>query len=446
MVDSPVGAPSAASGTARPGLHFRIDSWVPLALAAVSWLIGWAAVGSLLEAGPVLWALLPGAGMLVLRGVLHRVARHEPAGSPARIAVLVVHQLLLVVAVALNPFFCIYAFIGYVDTDKHLRGRQCVPGLLVTALTCAFGQSGGVPGLFGSPLLYPALALVNAGIAFVMFQADRQREQELVAREQAAEELARVTGENAALQDQLVAQARATGVAEERARLSREIHDTVAQGLVAVIRQLEAVPGRLDPPAQQRVDAAEEAARDCLLEARRAVAALSPHQLDDRALEPALADLVRRWAREHRIVTELDSDEAPAVVAHQSELLRVAQESLTNIAAHAGATTVRMRLAAGERGTVLEVHDDGTGFDPATVARGRGLDGMAERVRATGGELELHSGAGGTVVRATVPAAVASPPTDPPPPGDLPPTTTPSPTTAPSPTADRATVTDVVAR
>ncbi|MEV1293191.1 sensor histidine kinase [Pseudonocardia sp. NPDC049635] len=382
---------------------------LPFAMIAAACLVGWVTVGILLDADDVAWSMLPAGVAAVGRVLLRRAELHRAPGSPTVVVLLLLHQVAVIAATLLNPFFCIYAFIGYIDAMTHLRGRPQITWVLLTALTCALGQSGSIPGIQGAPVVFVLIAAVNVVVATVMIRADRARERVVAERERAVEELARVTRDNAALHDRLVAQARETGVAEERARLSREIHDTVAQGLVAVIRQLEALPPGLDPPVRDRIERAEEAARDCLLEARSAVAALSPHQLADRSLVAALEDLVRRWAREHRVVTQLDADDAPTAIAHERVLLRVAQEGLANVAAHACASTVQVRLAGSDVGTVLEVRDDGAGFDPDTVPRGRGLDGMAERVRAAGGELELRSTAGlGTLVRARLPGGPAA--------------------------------------
>ncbi|PSK82112.1 hypothetical protein CLV63_1446 [Murinocardiopsis flavida] len=137
------------------------------------------------------------------------------------------------------------------------------------------------------------------------------------------------------------------------------------------------------------------------MEARRAVVALGPHQLHAGGLVEALGDLVRTWARTNRIVTEFDADSAPVEIVHDHVLLRVAQ---ANVARHACAQTVRLRLTGSGNEEVLELVDDGAGFAPDRVVRGRGLDGMAERLSHVGGRLDIHSGpGGGTAVTATVP-------------------------------------------
>src|SRR5699024_2760445 len=131
--------------------------------------------------------------------------------------------------------------------------------VVVTAVLCAFGQAGGLYGVGAMPGVLVALIVVNIVIATFMAQLEQRRELAIREREEAARELQEAHGRNLALQDQLVEQARERGVVQERARLSREIHDTVAQGLVGVIRQLEAIPGdRLEPPVRRRVAIAED--------------------------------------------------------------------------------------------------------------------------------------------------------------------------------------------
>ncbi len=377
--------------------------WVPLVLLVFSWATAWAVVDVLVSREAAQWAGLP-MGLLVLLRVLVEVTagRWQP-GTPVVLVGYVVHTLLLGAALALNPLACIYAISGFFEVDRFFRGRQLVPAVLVTGLLAAFGQTGGLAGVRAAPLLYLALAAVNVGVSLVMLHASVGRERQVEERERAAEELARAYRENAQLHTALVEQARSAGVAEERARLSREIHDTVAQGLVAVIRQLEALPAGVDDDVRRRVERAEEAARDCLVEARRAVQALAPQQLREGNLAEALAELVRDWARSHRTVTVLDADGAPERFEHAHVLLRVAQEGLSNVARHADASTVRLRLTAGAVES-LEISDDGRGFLPDHVERGRGLDGMQERLALAGGRLDVRSAPGrGCTLTAVVP-------------------------------------------
>jgi signal transduction histidine kinase len=307
--------------------------------------------------------------------------------------------------VVLNPFLCIYAFVGYIDGERFFTGAGIHVVLVLTALTSAAGQSGGLLVFLQAPWVYVILAAVNLLLAGGMSHLSRERTAMLDERERALAALDRTQRENARLQEELLERARRSGVTEERTRLSREIHDTVAQGLVGVIRQLEAVGPDLDPGDRRRVETAEEAARESLFEARRAVAALAPFQLDRHDLPEALGELVARWARTHRVVATVDADGADPDGAHGEVLLRIAQEALANIARHARAQSVMITLRDEGESRVLVVEDDGIGADLSAVRRGHGLENMEARARQAGGELRIRTRpGGGCAVTARVPA------------------------------------------
>ncbi|MGP9537025.1 sensor histidine kinase [Brachybacterium sp. AOP43-C2-M15] len=378
---------------------------IPLLLLVVSWGVAWAAGTGWLEQDAVLWALVPTFALLMLRGALEVLVRRRGRGGSLMSLLYALHLVLVLWATTLNPLTCIYAFVGYLDADRYLRGRLGPAAVVVlTALLCALGQVGGLVVALAVPQFYASLAVINLMIAGAMTLLTGERERVLEQREKAARELDRVNRENARLQAQLMDGARRSGVAEERARLSREIHDTVAQGLVGVIRQLEAVREDIDPSSRERVARAEEAARDSLLEARRAVEALGPHQLHDADVVDALADLVARWAHSHRVVATFDADDAPRQGRNGDVLVRILQEALSNIARHALARTVEVSVAGVGDEWLLQIRDDGTGFDPATVVRGHGLGNMAERARRAGGRLGVDSAAGrGCAISAWIP-------------------------------------------
>jgi signal transduction histidine kinase len=138
--------------------------------------------------------------------------------------------------------------------------------------------------------------------------------------------------ENEALQAQLVEQARDAGIGEERARLAREIHDTIAQGLVGVVTQLEAARQlEHDPATDRHLENAAWLARDTLAEARRSVQALAPRALERGRLPDAIDELVRDWSTRHDIPVVLQLPDGPLVLPLPAEvaLLRVTQEALT---------------------------------------------------------------------------------------------------------------------
>jgi signal transduction histidine kinase len=203
---------------------------------------------------------------------------------------------------------------------------------------------------------------------------------------------------------------RTIGALEERQRLARELHDTVAQGLVSVVTQLEAAEqelegGRIDRVGE-RVARAREVARDALGDARRAVAALRPDVLERSGLAEALQGLSGP-ARDGAPAVEVRADVPAGALRPDAEvaLLRCAQEALANARRHAGATTVRVDLRLGDAAAELRVRDDGRGFDPAEARPGGfGLVALRERAAAVGGDAEVTSVPGaGTEVRAWVP-------------------------------------------
>ena len=379
--------------------------WLPPVLLALSVTIGLLVPREQVVPGDGLWALLPSAMMLLLRPLLERMLARTGPGSRMLTGLYLVHLLALVTGVALNPFLCIYAFVGYIDGERFFVGAGEHAVLVATALISAGGQAGGLLVFLHAPWVYVILAVVNLVLAGGMSRLAHERIAMLDERERALSELDRAQRENARLHGQLLDRARRSGIEEERTRLSREIHDTVAQGLVGVIRQLEAVGPETGPEARRRIERAEEAARDALIEARRAVEALAPIQLDRDDLPGALGELVARWARAHRIVATVDADDAAPCGKHAEVLLRIAQEALANVARHSRADSVCLALGGDEQEQVLRIEDDGVGADLVAVAHGHGLDNMTARARAVGGDLTIDSRPGhGLAITARVPA------------------------------------------
>ncbi|MGE3269333.1 MAG: response regulator [Chloroflexota bacterium] len=217
---------------------------------------------------------------------------------------------------------------------------------------------------------------------------------------------------------QLYARARELGMAEERNRLAREVHDTLAQGLTAITLQLEAAE-RLMPAgaeANRLVGEARALARRSLAEARRAVWGLAPSPLDGRTLGEALSDEVARFGQRASLAAAFTArGEIPALPGEMAAaVLRVVLEALHNVEKHAQASRVRVELeyrrAGGAGQLQFLVADDGVGFDPSspsadlrTEGGGFGLTSMQERMRLIGGRLEVESAPGwGARVRGQV--------------------------------------------
>lgn len=215
----------------------------------------------------------------------------------------------------------------------------------------------------------------------------------------------------------LVRQARQTAVLEERQRLAREIHDTLAQGFTSIVMHLEAaeqaLPAEMTTP-QQHLDQARRTARESLVQARRLVWALRPEHLERASLSEALERIVARWAGESGIVADVTTTGTASPLHPEVEvtLLRVVQEALANTRKHARASQVTVTLSYMSDVIVLDVQDDGVGFDPARIrapsvteaAGGFGLTAMRERVEELGGKLLVESAPGeGTTVVAEIP-------------------------------------------
>ena len=235
-------------------------------------------------------------------------------------------------------------------------------------------------------------------------------------RRQAVARLEAALDENAGLHAQLMTQAREAGVLDERQRMAREIHDTIAQGLTGIVTQLEAAEAAQDRPEdrQRHIRNAIGLARESLVEARRSVEALRPEPLETARLPEALADVARQWSEVNGVPVEVvtTGDIQPLHPEVEVALLRTAQEALANIAKHANATRAGLTLSYMGDVVTLDVRDDGVGFTVPTAANGRGsgfgLSAMRQRVNRVAGTLAIESEPGaGTAISARVPAIVA---------------------------------------
>lgn len=197
--------------------------------------------------------------------------------------------------------------------------------------------------------------------------------------------------------------------AEERTRIAREIHDTLAQGLTAIGLHLEGALAQLEKEpqrARERVHRALEVSRESLEEARRSVLDLRAAPLAGKPLAEALVALGRRFTSETGIRVHIRARASGAFPSRvETELLRIAQEALTNIRRHARAEEVEITLRRTGRRLHLSIQDDGEGFNTRAVPEsGVGIVGMRERARVLDGLLRVDSRRGrGTTVMASVP-------------------------------------------
>ncbi|MBO3752385.1 sensor histidine kinase [Streptosporangiaceae bacterium NEAU-GS5] len=340
--------------------------------------------------------------------------RHRPRVMTVFVAGLVVIMAVLVIR---DPWFGVFTPAAYVYAFRLLAWPVEMAGVAAVALVSGTAQAYGVDKTTPAGLLtYAAILAANVlpMCAFAWFarRGAEQNEQRVRALEQAREanrRLAASLAENASLHERLLAQAREAGVLDERGRMAREIHDTLAQGLTGIITQLQAADhAGDDAPARQRhVAAATALARESLSEARRSVHALRPAPLDEARLSDALAAVAERWSGLHGIAVQVVTTGTVRPLRPEAEtaLLRAAQEALANVAKHAEATRVGVTLSYLDDEVAVDVRDDGKGFDPAgSSGDGFGLVAMRQRIEGLAGTLLVESEAGGgTGISARVP-------------------------------------------
>jgi two-component system, NarL family, sensor kinase len=202
--------------------------------------------------------------------------------------------------------------------------------------------------------------------------------------------------------------------AEERARLARDLHDTLTQGLTAIGLHIEAalsqLRGQPAAAAAEELDRALEIARSNLDEARRSLRELRGSPLDGKPLAEALAALGRQLTADTGVRVHLEvSTRTPIAPDVEAAFFRIASEALTNVRRHAHARDVTMTLSSARQSAWLAIADDGRGFKVSQLnARGAGetygIQGMRERARLLGGTLVVRSRAGrGTQVSAVIP-------------------------------------------
>ncbi|MFD7067758.1 sensor histidine kinase [Streptomyces sp. NPDC059913] len=322
-----------------------------------------------------------------------------------------------------NPFFSVFASLGYFDAARLLPGRAVRPGLLATAVILAAAQSGSglPPASTMNWIAFGALFVLHATITMTFAnigdrEADHARVQAttITDLESANARLEQALAENAGLHAQLLVQAREAGVADERRRLAAEIHDTLAQGLTGIIAQLQVVSsiGDTDPElARTHLDRAAALARHSLGEARRSVHDLVPAALAHDDLPGALKRTVAGWGERHgvRAGFTVTGTVEPVHDEIAATLLRIGEEALANAARHADASRVGVTLSFMDDELTLDVRDDGCGFDPDALppysgAGGFGLGGMRARAERVAGTVEVETEPGrGTAVSARVP-------------------------------------------
>ncbi len=345
---------------------------------------------------------------------LHPAWRVRPRVMAVFFTVFVAIMAILVIR---DPWFGFLTPAGYVYAFAVLRWPWRLAGVAAVAVVAGTGQAYGInKDTALGVIVYVGILAVNVlplcGLTWFDHRNDQQKDQRELALDEVSEanrRLEATLAENAGLHEQLLIQAREAGVLDERQRMAREIHDTLAQGLTGIITQLQAAEQAADDPAgwRRHFEAAAALARESLSEARRSVDALRPEPLETGRLPAALADVTGRWSALHGITVQVTTTGTARPVPAEAELalLRTAQEGLANVARHAQATNAWVTLSYMEQEVALDLRDDGKGFEPAQ-ADGFGLVAMRQRVEGLSGTLQVESEPGaGTAISACVPVA-----------------------------------------
>lgn len=356
------------------------------------------------------WAMLLLTGILLLwhwggLKLAFRKAGDLDKNASFRFIVIIGIILLWFVLVNLSPayYFTLFGLFGQVF--RHLSLRYGVIAVLILTGSIIYEQLADAGATFSltNPtiwvFLFTALGAIILGVWITAIIGQSTRRRQLIEQLEAT-------------QAELAAAERRAGMLEERQRLARDIHDTLAQGFTSIVMHLEAadqaLPDDLDT-LQKHLDRARGTARTSLEQARRVVHALRPHSLDQRSLPDAIERTAVRWQEETGIplTTTTTGDPIPLHPDIEVTLLRATQEALANIRKHAQATAAQVTLSYIDDVVVLDVQDNGVAFAGAAaspLSGGYGLQAMRERAEQCGGSVTVESEPGeGTTVVVSIP-------------------------------------------
>jgi signal transduction histidine kinase len=391
------------------------ESWKQRPGAGIFLLISyglWAAVSlrwitEFIEQGhPLTWAITL---ILLLYGLLLGLEPLLTSGSVLRAHLYLALQTSLIFLASLLfyelDFFALLFMPLCGQAMFLLPRRQGLAWLGILIVVSAAGliiQFGGLSQAISFIILYSAALVFVAAFVIMVQQANESRRHS----EQLLSEL-----QDAHQQLQIYAgQAEELAVANERTRLARDLHDSVAQTLYGLTLQAEAASRKLaagqDEAVQAHLQAIREDARQTLQETRLLIFELRPPILEEAGLAAAFKARIDSVEARGGTAVRLDLQEMPGLDPMlEMGLYRIAQEALNNIAKHASATQLDVRLAQHEGMILLAIADNGCGFDPDTLPNGRaGLRGMAERVAQMKGTLQIKSAPGqGTTIHVEVP-------------------------------------------
>jgi signal transduction histidine kinase len=400
------------------GQHVWLLSWnawhVAFGLIAVS-----TAALLLFESAPGLPQRMAGLGILAIASGWYAAVGRQVVGAPERsrtgLVFVAVEAALVVALFGLAPSGALMMCMLYPHIWALLSNR------LAAFMTAVTGAGTAVVMLrwtgLGTAALLSVYAVAGGAVLLALITGswiDRIIEQ--------SKSRAALIGELEAARAEIAELSHANGVIAERARLARDIHDTLAQGFASVLLLLDAMQAQVgwdDGALLGHLGTARKTAQENLAEARAMVVALTPPQLLSASLPTALRELVERVAGESpkradgeqplRASLSVTGETWPLRADAQVVLLRSAQEALTNVRKHARAGAVEVELRYGPDRVILRVTDDGEGFTPdgnitPSGEAGFGLSGMRARASEQGGVLRIDSApTGGTTVTVELP-------------------------------------------
>jgi len=352
-----------------------------------------------------LWTVALAVAVCALYAVTAGLARRQPAGRrahqlwiPCMVALVAAWAALVVVA----PSFAWCSFAIFFLTRTAFRGWAAYVAGGATAAATAVGLFR----MSGWTDIAMVLGPLAAGALLTVIYNKIERDAALQRR---------LLDEVTQAQEQLAAKQREAGIAAERERVSREIHDTVTQGLASSLLLLEAAQRSWPAEtAHSDVRKAGDLLRRNLADTRSLVHELSAPGLETGPLPEALEYAARQFVDTIRVQVTGEPQPLPSEVRHA--LLRITQSAVANIKLHARAANASVTLGYLPDAVTLDVYDDGRGFDPAAVPPasaqgGYGLRAMRQRVELLGGELSVESSPGeGTIIAAQFPLAPAAAP------------------------------------
>jgi len=418
LVNSPLTHADDAVGSAPAGLTVRAMEIGQHLMAVVLTAIG--VVRAIGDGTAIAPAVITGLAILAW----HTAGAVLPLRTKSRAVIvgwLIGFAVVWIAAVAVSAEFVWLAFLLWLLAGHLLR----LPwGLVFSLMVLAI--------VITAPILHHGVTsyanvfgpLIGGVFAFGISRGYLQLLRDGAERERLVASLTRAQHEMAELQEELAHAQRHSGVIAERTRLSRDIHDTVAQSLSSIRLLAHAETARDHEPETHRAfSQLETLATDSLADVRRIVAALAPAELENGALSSALRRMLDRAHAETGLQVDLQVDESLPQLPTEVEvaLLRTAQSAIANVRLHSGATRMVLSLIDAEDSVRLDLIDDGSGFDVAAWERrdeatgsSYGLRFMRSRLRELGGGLDIESTPGeGTAISAHLPIHSPGHPTDP---------------------------------